>query len=406
MTPLASAIVLSAALRGSLDLADRTEVRVTGSTEPGTTSAELMSNPSAILRLDARRWEVSARYGPSLTLRGLGLDPSIDFLHRGHIEATFEATRRLRVSLLGDGSYGAVSFLSPALPEAGFGGPGPDAGPDSGPDAGPGAAPDGGPVDTLPRADTIRFASLQFGVGADYAATRRLKLGAFVDYGLSGGVDEPSQVVYPLLAGPRAIFSADYALSRRDTLRSIASGTWVTFSSGSDAGLASVTETWRHRITRRTTSTLGIGAAFDISRASAGASSQAALYPVAEAGVAHALPLRRLNLGLSVAVSPALDRILGDVDPRLTSEAYSAWKPSLRVSIWGRAGVTQSLRLGEEDALTLAVGDAGVGVRLADWIELVNGARLAYQRREDTEPGRLQWMIFTGAALTAPRLRF
>ena len=118
MTTLLSALLLSAVLRGSIELGDRTEVRFTGTTGPATYSAEVMTTPSALLRLDTRRWELSARYAPSLTFRGLGLDPTLDLLHRGHLEASLEATRRLRVRLFGDGTYGSVRFLSPELAEA------------------------------------------------------------------------------------------------------------------------------------------------------------------------------------------------------------------------------------------------------------------------------------------------
>jgi hypothetical protein len=386
VTTLLSALFLAAALRGSLELGDRTEARLTGTTGPTSLSAEVMTNPSAVLRLDTRRWEISARYAPSLTFRGLGLDPTLDLLHRGHLEASIEATRRLRVRFLGDGSYGSVRFLSPALAEADL--------------------QSAQPIDALPGAETIRFASLRAGAGVLFAATRRLKLDASAEYGLSGGVDAASQETYPQISGPRAEVGADVAITRRDSARSAAGATWVTFTSGEEAVVALITETWRHRFTRRTTSTLGIGAALDSVRAPGGAGRSIALYPVAEAAIAHRLPPKRLELGLGLRVAPVIDRLRGDVEPRLLLDASTAWKPNRRLSAWGRAGAAQSIPWGERDSLTLAFGEAGVGVRLADWVELINGARAAYQLRAETEPQRAQWMIFTGATFTAPRVRF
>ena len=386
MTPLVSTLFLAGALRGSLELSDRTEARFTGTTGPTTYSAEVMTNPAALLRFDTRRWLISARYAPSLTVRGIGLDPALDVLHRGHLEASLEATRRLTVSISGDASYGTLRFLSPALPDAGFA--------------------SAQPVDALPGLDSVTFASLDAGVGATFAATRRLKLEAFAGYGLSGGVDAASKEVYPQIAGPRALVRADYAITRRDSARSTAEAMGVAFSTGEESVLAQVTEAWLHRFSRVTTSTLGLGAALEVSRPSAGADSRAVLYPVADAALTHNLPAKRLELGLGLRVAPVVDRLQGDIEPRFLLDASALYRPNGRLSVWGRAGAAQSLPWGEPDALTLGYGEAGAGVRLADWVELINGARTAFQRREETEPLRMQWMIFSGAMFTAPRVRF
>jgi hypothetical protein len=386
VTPLASSLFLAAALKGSLELGDRTEARFTGTTSPTTYSAEVMTNPSALLRLDMRRWEISARYAPSLTLRGLGIEPALDILHQGRLEASIEASRRLTLSISGEGSYGTVRFLSPTLSEAGFA--------------------SAQPVDTLPGLDTITFASLNTSIGAAFAATRRLKLEANAGYYLSGGVDEASQDAYPQIAGPRAHLGAEYSLTRRDSARSTADATWVSFSTGEEAFIGQLTEAWVHRFTRRTTSTLGLGVALDSTRPADGADRQTVLYPVAEADLNHRVPARRLELGIGLRVAPVIDRLRGEVDPRLLLDASAAYQANRRVSVWAQAGGSQSIPWGERDALTLAFSEAGVRLHLADWVDLVNGARAAYQFREETEPHRLQWMIFSGAMFTAPRIRF
>lgn len=384
MTTLLSALFLSSAIGGSLELGDRTEARFTGTTGPTTLSAELMTGPSALLRIGSHRWDISARYAPSLTLRGLGIEPALDILHRGRDEVSIDATRRLNVGVFGDGSYGTARFLSPALPEVDLA--------------------NAQPIDVLPGLDTIRYASLQTGVEARFAATRRITLDAVAEYGFSGGVNEASEAAYPQIAGPRVKLGADVAITRRDGARTTAEATGVTFSSGEQAALAVLTEAWKHRFTRSTASTLGVGAALDSWRLSAGASSRVTLYPVAEAALEHTR--KRLDLGLGVRVAPAIDRLRGDIEPRLLLDASARWTSSQRFSAWGRAGAAQSIPWGVRDSLTLAYGEAGVGVRLADWVELVNGARAAYQLRAETEPQKLQWMIFSGATFTAPRIRF
>jgi hypothetical protein len=180
----------------------------------------------------------------------------------------------------------------------------------------------------------------------------------------------------------------------------------VSFSTGQESVLAQVTEAWLHRFNRVTTSTLGLGAALDVSRNSVGEDSRAVLYPVVDAALTHNLPAKRLELGLNLRVAPVVDRMRGEIEPRALLDASSMYRPSGRLAVWGRAGAAQSLPWSEPDSLTLGYGEAGVGVRLADWVELINGARAAYQFRKEMEPLRLQWMIFSGATFTAPRVRF
>lgn len=385
MTPLVSSLFLAGALRGSLEIGDRTEARVTGTTNPSTYSAEVMTNPSAFLRLDMRRWEISVRYGPSLTLRGIGIEPALDIIHQGTLAAFIEASRRLRLSIAGDASYGTIRLLSPALPETGF--------------------TSVETVDSLPGQDTVDFASLDVSVGGTFIASRRLSLEAVAGYRLSGGVGGTSQDLYPQVGGPRVHVTADIALTRKDRARSAADATWVTFSTGEESMVAQLTETWVHRFTRATASTLGLGAALDFSRPSAGAAATA-IYPVTQAGLTHELPEKRLVLGLGASVEPVIDRVGGEVESRLLLDASATYQASPRMSVWGRTGAAQSIPWSEPDSLTLAFGEAGFGVRLADWVELVNGTRAAYQFRSETEPRRLQWMIFSGATFTAPAVRF
>ncbi|NUQ73946.1 MAG: hypothetical protein HUU21_10340 [Polyangiaceae bacterium] len=386
MTPLVSSLFLAGALRGSLELSDRTEARVTGTTNPTTYSAEVMTNPSGLVRFGTRRFEIAAGYAPSLTLRGLGIDPVFDALHRGSLDLSITANRRLVLTASGDVSYGTFRFLSAALPEADF------------------ASVDS--IDTLPDADTVTYGSIGASIGARYIASRRLRLDALAEYQRSGGVGDASIAIYPQTAGPRAHIAAEFAFTRKDSARSTAEATWVTFSTGEESMLVQLSEAWLHRITRATTSTFGLGAALDSSRRSAGAASRTIIYPVAEAAVAHEVPEKQVELGLALRVEPVIDRLRGEVDPRLLLDASATVQATRRLSIYGRTGAAQSLQVSEPEALTMAYGEAGAGIRIADWFELVNGTRAAYQFRSETEPHRLHWMIFSGATFTAPRIRF
>lgn len=388
MTALLAPLLAAAALRGSLDPTLVSEARVVGSGDAAATSVEMELNPGVLARIAGRRVEVSFGYSPRLTLRGLGVEPAFDVLHAAHIDASLRASRRLRITLFGGASIGTQTFSSVRLGES------------EGESA---VAP---PIQSLPSEAALPFLSFRAGAATTYVLTRRATLDALVDYGESGGLTTAARATIPLQMGPRAEVGAAIALSSKDRLRSLAEGSWITFSDGREVALSSLREAWTHRFTRRTESTLAAGLGFGLTRGSADESWPLALYPIAEASLLHRVPPKRLDVGLAVRLSPVVDWLTGELDARVAEDATLTLRLSPRASLWGRAGAAQSIPVGANGSLAIVLGEAGVRARLVESVELTGGTRGALQTQTETGSRQTQWTVFVGATITAPSVRF
>src|SRR6187399_2566442 len=102
-------------LRGSLDLADRTEVRGGYFGFPNDPALNAETVPSATFAIDDRRTSFTLGYAPRLGLVDLqdGLNPSI--LNSGFAEAGWQ-TRGVRITINEFASYGSLNYSVLRLP--------------------------------------------------------------------------------------------------------------------------------------------------------------------------------------------------------------------------------------------------------------------------------------------------
>jgi hypothetical protein len=383
-------LLAAAAISGAVELSDRSEVRVRNSGEAVGTVLDLETAPAALLRLHTRRWDLAALYSPRLVLRQVDAYPLPEVLHRGALLLGL----RFRRALLGihaDGAYGTYSFTG-LVPAPTIPGATPDASPP--------------PIQQLPPASTIAYASLRAGASLRYAATRRLTLSGVAEHRMSGGVDEVARAVVPFQYGPHGELRAEYALSRKDRLVSSLDASWATFTSGPRNTLVEATEAWQRALGRRTRLTIGGGAALVIAQVQAADPRSARPYPLAEAEVVHRIPARRVEARFALRLAPIVDRLSGRVDERLGATASAVWSPTSLVAVRALGGAAQTLPGSADRAFTLMTGEAAIAVRVSTWVRVEAGTRGAWQGGRGAGALASQWVVFSGATVTLPPLRF
>lgn len=372
------AVFLAAA--GTLDVAGRAEVRVRGGSDVPQPVAEAEIAPSAILRYQAHAYRLSLTYAPRFTIRQIETGAAFEPLNGGSLEVGWRG-RRAAVSATGDATYGTASFTSIALQTP---------------------APEGGTLQRFPQGGSVAYASARASVAVTYQATRRLALQITGEGAASGGADAPSRVRIPFQVGPRLTLGADVAATRSDRATTSINASYETFSSGAEAGVATVSEAWRRAWTRRTDTSIGAGVAGSWSHPAGTALSRLALYPTAEATVASRLPAERLDVRLSLGIAPVIDRLTGQVDERLQGAAGVAWGFHPRAGVRAQMAAAQSVPQTAIGAVTLVSGEAAI------WLAVGRSLRIEVGTRGALQGGQAgpQWISFATATTTTQPLRF
>lgn len=368
------ALLLAAAT--ALDAGVRSEVRLRGGAADPV--LDLEATPSAALHVRWPTWSLDAGYTPRFTLRQVDLDASAEMLQSGTLSAAWHG-RRTSFEAHANGAYGIESFSSLAVQ----------------------SSSDTPPVQRLPDTGRISYASLRAGAGVTWAASRRWKLTAGLDFLLSGGIDDASRAVVPLQSGPHAELGAEHALTRKDQLVTAIDASQATFSTGADATVIEASEAWRRALSRRLSSTLRAGVAGALHTGGEGGESVYSVYPVVQAVLAWRSPADALELQASVWVEPVVDRLSGRVDERLQGSVGGTWSPSRSVALRGRIGAAQSVPWDGDQAIRLALGEAAVSVRVTDQLRAELGTRGALQDPQ----GASQWIFFAALAFNMQTLR-
>lgn len=382
---LGAALLVAAAISGTLDVSDRSELRLRDSGELAGQVVDLETSPAATLSLRSRAFRFSIAYLPRFTLRQVDYRPEPEVFQRGALSAALHGPR-YELALDADLAYGATSFTSLVPIE--------------------GADPAHPQVDRLPQLSTIDYLSSRAGVTATFAPARRWTFRVQAEHALSGGADAASRALVPSQSGPHAAFSAAHALSRRDSLISAIDASRVLFSSGQDNVLGEAVERWRHAFSRRSAMTLGGGASLVVARTADGGAWSSRPYALGEAAIQYRDPAPLVELVLSARLAPVVDRLSGLVDERLQGNALLSWTASSSLVLRTQFGAAQSVQWGQPGAVRIAVGEAAFSVRAGRAAQVDLGTRVALQDAYGVGASPAQWMIFTGASFSLPRLRF
>ncbi len=361
--------VLVADVASTLDLSDRSEVRARSTLQTSANGApatsapgapqlgvDVVTTPEARLHTSDRRWDLNVGYSAGLIAPDVeqGFTPQV--LQTGSVAVSWH-DRTIRWMVGQDGTYGVENsaYLLPTTPAA--------------PTA-PGQPP--ATVSTAPRPGTITFGYSRSYVSVAVHLDRRTNVSAGVEYLVSGGLDATSQQQLPEQTGPRATAELDYALSRTDSLATLASGQQADFSAapcaaGATSGtcelsdrIAQATERLRHALSRSMTASLSAGVALTSVRFHSSDAYGDTFFPVVEAGLTDSFGTRgRSSIDLFVRLAPFMDVHTGIVLQSLQGTATLREWLTRHVTLHAATGATQELPTSDPAATFIVYGDVG-----------------------------------------------
>ena len=381
-----SAILVVTALRGTVDVSNRAQLGVRGGGIRNGATLDAETSPAVKIGVEARRWELTADYAPRFTASVVGDDPQSYVLHQGRLAARL-SYRRLAVSLSEDGGYGRSTLLSLGVI--------------------PGAAPGTIPLASAPASQVMDYAWSRTGIIARLATTRRWGVTGSADLTLSGGAGATARATLPFQTALHAGVSVDHAASRRDRVAAVVDGTKARFTTGVEDALLQGKVSWRHDLGRGLFTTFSTGLGWSTSRAAAAPSPRSTAAPIAEAGLTYRPRASDLDLdlGLTLRAAPVIDAFRGRIDERFEATAVLAWTPTRKVGVQAQAGVARSIPRGDGVAISLGSGAVVATYRINDVVQIDGGARNAWIVGGGIDIPA-QWMVFAGATLRVPTLRF
>lgn len=392
MSALGAALLAAAALRGAVEISDRTLLVWRNPVSGQGAVADLELTPTLGIGVRSRTWEIAGSFAPRLTLRDIGDAPQrYDVLQQARLAASWH-DRRTSLSLYQEGSYGKERLVGLAV------------------DA------DGRPrMDALPAVQIINYASSRTGLLARLTASRRWAFNLSTECAMSGGTDEASLAQLPFQTALRGSSGVEYAASRRDRITATLVATRAVFSNGAEDNLLQGTTSWRRALGRYTTSTLTGGVGWATSRIAEERlqhgsfvirALEPSFYPVAEAAIAHRAPSGRIEFALIGRLSPVIDRLTGAVDERLEGITTLTWSPTRALAIQGQLGVAQSTAWNERGSVSLVYDGVTISYRASRIVELGAGARTAWMSTHGGDAPPLQWTAYAGVTLRAPPILF
>ena len=277
------------------------------------------------------------------------------------------------------------------------------------PGATPGTSNPDVPTTTTPAIlDIARLGSLRFGGGLSHTLGRNMTLGFSGGYSLSGGVDDESRAVYPIVPSADAGASFVYELDGRNTF-STGLSNQISWTTDTTTYLATLSESWTHRFSRRTTGSVNAGIAYSRTM-HPDFPTLHGIYPVGGAGIGHSTRLAHgmFSFGANVSTAPVMDLTTGAIDPRLAAGLGVGWTRD-RFSASASLGSSVSLTPSEEGALSNLSSNVGVSYDIGLGFAADAGVRETWQRFQGVtlvEPttvfyGGLSWS--GGVELNKPR---
>lgn len=383
MSPSITAFLVLTALRGTLELSNRTLTGVRDEVAIGPVPyAE--TSPAVKLGLSARRWEFTADYTPRFLWSPFGATTQSSIVQQARLAGRWQE-RRASITLSQDSGYGRQSLLSLASDQA--------------------PTPGTTSLGALPAATIIDYAWSRTGLVSTLAPSRRWALSFAGDASLSGSSDSSSHAALPFQTGLHGGIGAEFAGSRRDHFAMTLDLSRVLFSNGWLDHVLQGKTSWRRALGRNTVATLAGGVGWVSSQATSSAPAHAAAYLIAEASIAYRHNPTSTSALFVVKVSPVVDRLTGGVDERLESMAAFTWNPTRALTVQGQFGVARSIPWNTPNALAAGSGGVSIAYRLNDVVQLDGGARTAWTTAASAV-ARPQWSAFAGITLRMPTLRF
>ncbi|HWA75732.1 MAG TPA: hypothetical protein VG937_25525 [Polyangiaceae bacterium] len=372
--------------RSAVSASARTELRVRegegAQSGPGDTSGWDFDNlATAGVAFDWRRTRLTLIYAPRLVFTDFTQsDASSDLMHGADLALTFQG-RSTTLVLSQHGEYGHRRFTALARADV--------------------DAITGMPItNTTPASESVLFAASVTQAALQLSLSQRSNLGFAANYGVSGGVDDESRRILPLVAGPHLEMTWTYGVSARDTFGLALAGTYLhaigpretadqepdiePLVPAVDTGAIVFTQRWDHLFRRELRGSLSVGEAVlfeegrkaqflpqgfaTLTRSFAGGS---------EHGVLEA------SVGAGTAIDT--DRVTGRARPTVRATAQVAWTAyPFRTYVLGGALKTIGAATGNE-AATVFNAEIGASYHLLHPLALELGARMTDQDIEAPE---------------------
>lgn len=285
---------------------------------------------------------------------------------------------------------------------------------------GPTPSPGGTPTPTAPETpttttpallDIARLGTFDVTAGVSHELSRQTTFGVDGGYHLTGGLDDESRALYPVLPSMDATATVDYELDGRNTFTTRFSNTYAWGADETRTFMTILDESWRHRFSRRTTGSVNAGLSYSRTDRP-NLPTPHSIYPLGGASIDHTARLARGTafVGANVSAAPVLDLTTAVVDPRLGIGANAGWSLD-RFSAYATYNSSLSLTDGAEGALSYIATDVGVSYQIGLGFSVDGGVRETWQRFEGItliEPttvfyGGLSWA--GGFRLNEPRTR-
>jgi hypothetical protein len=421
--------ILFADIAGTVEVSNRTEFRVreqgetappivasvpsgtmyrTGNAAAGTTSLpvvtslvnpgiDLVDVPALRLELKEHTWDSLIDYSAFTILPDLELGlPVPQVLQSADAGITWHDARA-RLGITEYGQYGETNSIY-----LGAGGTTPP-------------PPGGTTVQLLATPTTINFGSTRTDLIGRYLFSRLVTGNALLEYFASGGIDDASRTVLPIVNGPRAEAAVSYRLTRTDAFETKVTG----LISGTSSALLSVTaegtgtteavpcvvglkeqlpaadacipqadtaaafETWRRQLTRHSDAYLGAGVSATFARLSPQEPYSHDVLPAAIAGFQYRSSVEQVRsvLRLDAQLAPLVDARTGIVDDRaqltLTLEL-----PFHDFTFTGSLYGTRSVNSLFTEPVTGVQGYFEVEYEVTRYMSTGGGVRAAWQTQE------------------------
>jgi hypothetical protein len=404
------AAVLAADVAGTVDLLDRTELRLRTTQElnapagfPNTAQTNLgldfFTQPTIRVNLLERRWYLEASYGPSFTFPELeqGFTPTV--LQVGDVHASWH-DRDTTLSATQAASYGQLNgaYLAPQSLQQPI----------------PGQPPI---VTATPQPVTIDYLVSRTVGALGVRLDAHDQMTASAEYDVVGGTNAVSRVTVPEQHGPRGNVTYEHIFDRRDAILTTALYQHTTFVGllclpptgpspsaptgfpcTPDSHIFQAGEALRHRITRQAAISVGAGVAAAIARMQAFQSYGTTFYPTGQALISYDFPrpsaeaygtglhaaeevLLASTLRISGTLAPVVDIRTGNVYNAVAADGSLVVPASKLVAFRAGGGVLQYVPSGSAGAVSLVHSEAEIDFAADRTVTFALGERGIWQQQ-------------------------
>jgi hypothetical protein len=415
--------ILFAAATATIDLSDRTDVRLRWS-QGQAPALDIGNAPLLDLVIRDHRWTGVVVYSPSIFVQNVAPPPADPvFLNNLSLVSSWQE-HNVHIAISEDGTFGeeSTAYLGLQGVQNGTGGIGTGTTTGTGTETGTGTGTGTGmmqagtgtnnnQLNLLPQnARTILFASSRSTLLTNLQFGKYWLLSLDVGYYIYGGLDDSARQVLPLQRGPFADASVAYTVDVRDRVTANASVSRVEFEQGPclalelanpttpmgtlpncapDDMIAVATAGWSHSLSRLSTASISIGASAVRSRLNLNPneSYETHVYPAGTLTYQYHVGIDRrpVTLRFDAQLAPTIDNRSGVADNRVEA-LVTATRNDARVTLTEAAGIARSLGSPLEAPATYVLASSTVMYHLTKLVSLSAEVDYIWQSQEGLGP--------------------